>query len=107
MNKKFSTLLASVLLASAFSANAQELKVGDFVRLANSSFAITVEMVSSNPTGKLTSKSTNVTSLGTGTDAAILSALKSAQAQVWKVANVTTLASGQKSYQPKFRSILV
>ena len=99
MNKKFSTLLASVLLTSAFTVNAQELKVGDFVRLGGTK-SITVKMdANSNPTGELIVKSSSITSLEGTTDAQVLASLKSAQAQVWKVAKVTTLASGAKSYQ--------
>ena len=112
MNKRISTLMASVLLASAFSASAaNDLKVGDFVRLKNHPDATDLFVgigIDENglPTGKLKNaeKFVDLTTGVTGeTEAEKLAKVRSnldkAKAQIWKVAKVTTSDGGLKSYQ--------
>ena len=99
MNKRISTLMASVLLAGAFSANAADnLKVGDFVRLICTN-AVGINIGANGlPDGCLKGVSASIT-ISETEEANIHKQIQAAQAQIWKVAKVTTLASGQKCYQ--------
>ena len=108
MSKKFSTLMAGLLLASAFSANAaEEPKVGDFIRLKNSTSKYVGIEIGANglPTGALlngnafTNLAKDVDSDGTVTVDEVKTNLNEAQAQIWKIAKITTTETGLKSYQ--------
>ena len=108
MSKKFSTLMAGLLLASAFSANAaEEPKVGDFIRLQNSTSKYVGIKIGADglPTGDLLNDAafTDLTDGVTGTEtqqlAKVQSNLNKAQAQIWKIAKITTTETGLKSYQ--------
>ena len=103
MNKKFSTLMASVLLASAFSTasaattvQSGDLKEGDFVRLQVSGQNLVIKTnngsastlaIASAPTQDIT------------TEANAKDYINAVNAQLWKVAKVTKTATGTKTFQ--------
>ena len=95
MNKKFSTLLASVLLTSAFSVNAADYKPveGDYVRLLFNSEYLQISG------GDLSTDDAASTTVSTEADRnkAMFAAINS---QLWKIAKVTKNATtGQSTYQ--------
>ena len=100
MNKKFSTLAASLLLASAFTTVSAQVKEGDYVRFKDVStrfIGIDIDATSGMPTGKLTNSGAP-----TFTETTIAGAqkeIKETNSQIWKVAKVNTTATGHKTYQ--------
>ena len=109
MNKKFSTLMASFLLASAFSTTAWAAdftpKAGEFARLtiATASSGETRQQSGSGSTfitisdGKLVSSTAAAT--GTSENYGWDKVFSGVRSQIWKVAKVTKSSSSENTYQ--------
>ena len=94
MNKKFSTLTASLLLASAFTVNAA-VEEGQFIRLINNGGE---EKVLSIEEGVLKGLSPQAGITGAN-KAAVKESFGSLYSQWWKVAKISKTSTGQKTYQ--------
>ena len=93
MNKKFSTLMAGLMLASAFSVNAAEYKNGKYYLLGDDTNVISVVSTPGNDYGKLEKKAKS----------AVNGNLSETRNALWKV----ELTAGTQGNTPKYRFVNV